>query len=48
MDKKLDKSVADSGEEVQDDPFRFSDIGLIVKNTGFWLIALLCVLFYSC
>lgn len=47
MDKKLDKSVAENGETVKEDPFQFSDIGLIVKNKGFWLIALLCVLFYS-
>lgn len=47
MDKKLDASAAISGDIVEEDPFRFSDIGLIVKNKGFWLIAMLCVLFYS-
>jgi len=46
MDKKLDASMAtDTASE--DDEFKFSDIGLIVKNKGFWLIAFLCVLFYS-
>lgn len=45
MDKKLDASVASTAEP--EDPFKFSDIGLIVKNKGFWLIAFLCVLFYS-
>ncbi len=47
MDKKLDASVALKGDIAEEDPFRFSDIGLIVKNKGFWLIAMLCVLFYS-
>ena len=47
MDKKLDASVAASSEVTDDDPFKFSDIGLIMKNKGFWLIAFLCVLFYS-
>ncbi len=46
MDKKLDASVASNNVEPED-PFKFSDIGLIVKNKGFWLIAFLCVLFYS-
>jgi len=47
MDKKLDASVADSGEVNEEEPFKFSDIGTIVTNKGFWLIAFLCVLFYS-
>jgi len=47
MDKKLDASLALSNNKTADDPFKFSDIGLIMKNKGFWLIALLCVLFYS-
>lgn len=47
MDKKLDASVSSSGNVETEDPFSFSDIGFIVKNKGFWLIALLCVLFYS-
>ena len=45
MDKKLD---AQGGQAVEkDDPFRVSDIGKILKNSGFWLVALLCVLYYS-
>lgn len=47
MDKKLDASVADSSKPTKEDEFKMSDIGLIVKNKGFWLIAILCVLFYS-
>ncbi len=46
MDKKLDAS-AQGMEEEAEEPFRVSDIMLIIKNKGFWLIALLCVLFYS-
>ncbi len=46
MDKKLDASISEEKEE-SEEPFRFSDIKLIVTNKGFWLIALLCVLFYS-
>jgi MFS family permease len=36
-----------NGDVAEEDPFRFSDIAMIVKNKGFWLIAMLCVLFYS-
>ncbi len=46
MDKKLDASNAHL-ENGHEDPFKFSDIKLILKSSGFWLIALLCVLFYS-
>lgn len=46
MDKKLDASK-DAVDEEKDEPFRIGDIGYIIKNKGFWLIALLCVLFYS-
>jgi MFS family permease len=48
MDKKLDKSI-DALEKVvdEDESFKLSDIGFIIKNKGFWLIAFLCVLFYS-
>ncbi len=47
MDKKLDASIADAGIVSDEEPFKFSDIKTIVANKGFWLIALLCVLFYS-
>lgn len=47
MDRKLDKSIAASGETEDEIPFSLSDIKMIVINKGFWLIALLCVLFYS-
>lgn len=47
MDRKLDSQVAISTAS-EDDKFSFSDVVAVVRNPGFWLIALLCVLFYSC
>ena len=45
MDKKLDEQ---SGEaEEKNDPFRISDLGKILSSWAFWLVALLCVLYYS-
>jgi len=46
MDTKLDKSIKGLDEE-KEEPFRVGDIKYIITNKGFWLIALLCVLFYS-
>lgn len=45
-DKKLDASLEEEGAEPEE-PFRMKDIWLIITNKGFWLIAMLCVLFYS-
>ncbi len=45
MDKKLDAQTGEAEEK--DDPFRISDIGQILTSSGFWLVALLCVLYYS-
>ncbi|RLD44687.1 MAG: MFS transporter [Bacteroidetes bacterium] len=46
MDKKLESSEVDL-ELSNEDEFKFSDIIKIIGNKGFWLIAILCVLFYS-
>lgn len=46
MDRKLDNSVVNTEEENKE-AFRMKDIRFIITNKGFWLIALLCVLFYS-
>ncbi|MDR3260689.1 MAG: MFS transporter [Tannerella sp.] len=46
MDRKLDASIGKTDTE-SEDAFRISDIFLIIRNRGFWLIAVLCVLFYS-
>ena len=45
MDKKLDAQTGEAEES--DEPFKVSDIGMILKSGGFWLVALLCVLYYS-
>ncbi|MDR1226764.1 MAG: MFS transporter [Prevotellaceae bacterium] len=47
MDKKLDKELGIDKNTTHEDEFKLSDIGFILKNKGFWLIALLCLLFYS-
>lgn len=47
MDRKLDASLKESALAPEEGSFRFTDIFQIVRNRGFWLIALLCVLFYS-
>ena len=52
MDKKLDKQMEAAaiaaGTEDEEEKFSFKDVKNILFNPGFWLIALLCVLFYSC
>ncbi len=45
MYKKLDAQTGEAEEK--DDPFRISDIGQILRSQGFWIVALLCVLYYS-
>ena len=45
LDKKLDAQCVEVEEK--DAPFRISDIGRIFTSSGFWLIALLCILYYS-
>lgn len=45
MDKKLDEQT--HAEEEKDEPFQIKDLGKILSSTGFWLVALLCVLYYS-
>lgn len=45
MDKKLDAQTGEAEEK--DDPFKISDLGQILTSMGFWLVSLLCVLYYS-
>ncbi|OYT16961.1 MAG: oxalate:formate antiporter [Bacteroidetes bacterium 4572_77] len=47
MDKKLEASEGVGDDINEEDEFKVSDILTILTNKGFWLIALLCVLFYS-
>ena len=53
FDKKLDNQDAEAAvlnntKKSDDDKFKFSDIGKILTNKNFILIALLCVFFYCC
>ena len=45
MDKKLDSQTGEAEEK--DDPFKIKDLGKILSDGGFWIVALLCVLYYS-
>ena len=47
MDKKLDYTSKQIEKESDDEGFHFSDLKFIFTNPGFWLITLLCLLFYS-
>lgn len=48
MDAKLDKQEVNAvAEDNSEEAFKVSDLKLIVCNKGFWLIALLCLCFYS-
>ena len=50
MDSKLDKQLEAAGElkeEASEEEFKFSDLGKIFTSKMFWLVALLCVLYYS-
>lgn len=50
MDKKFDKQLKSAGqisEESSEEEFKFSDLGNIFKSKMFWLVALMCVLYYS-
>ena len=50
MDKKLDKQLAAAGEAEEatnDEEFKIGDVKVILSSKIFWLVALLCVLYYS-
>jgi nitrate/nitrite transporter NarK len=47
MDRRLDSSSRTSQTSSNGEEFRLSDIGITLRNPGFWLITLFCVLFYS-
>lgn len=48
MDKKLDRQQREAVTSDDSEKFSFRDVKNILQNRGFWLIALLCVLFYAC
>ena len=50
MDQKFDKQLIASGEkkeESSEEEFQIKDLGKIFSSKMFWLVALLCVLYYS-
>lgn len=51
MDKKFDKQLITAGlataEKDPEDEFHISDLGKIFSSKMFWIVALLCVLYYS-
>ena len=46
MDKKLETEMGTNAEE-KDDPFKISDLKFIFSSKVFWIVSLLCVLYYS-
>ncbi len=51
MDRKFDNQLVAAGlateEKSPEDEFHISDLGVIFKSKMFWIVALLCVLYYS-
>ena len=51
MDRKFDAQLVEAGlateEKSPEDEFHISDLGAIFKSKMFWIVALLCVLYYS-
>ncbi|MBQ1205098.1 MAG: MFS transporter [Alistipes sp.] len=50
MDQQFDKQLVASGEkkeETSEEEFQIKDLGKIFSSKMFWLVALLCVLYYS-
>lgn len=51
MDRVFDRQLAFSGEKTEetgdDEEFHISDLGQIFSSRMFWIVALLCVLYYS-
>ena len=50
MDRKFDKQLEAAGEltkEANEEEFKLKDLGKIFSSKMFWLVALLCVLYYS-
>ena len=47
MDKKLDKQTGAADNADPEEEFKFSDIGKIFSSKLFWIVAMLCVLYYS-
>ena len=48
LDKKIDKELETVEATSPEEEFKLSDVKVVFSNYGFWLMAILCVLFYSC
>ncbi len=46
LDKKEDKAAA-AAQADPEEGFKFSDLGILLGNKGFWLVAVLCLMFYA-
>ncbi len=47
MDKKLDNQLGANTTEENEEEFKMSDVTNILSSKAFWIVALLCVLYYS-
>ena len=51
MDRKFDEQLIAAGEKTAEsdpeDEFKITDLGKILSSRSFWVVALLCVLYYS-
>lgn len=47
MDAKFDKEKQAAVENSDEEVFKINDLKFIITNKGFWLLALLCLMFYS-
>lgn len=46
MDRKLDREIA-ATESEPEDRFKFADLKILFTSRGFWMITLLCLMFYA-
>ena len=51
MDRKLDAELQAAGKSAGDEPseeeFKIADLGIIFRSKMFWIVAIMCVLYYS-
>ncbi|MGL5937685.1 MAG: MFS transporter [Phocaeicola sp.] len=47
MDKRFDREMEQPMQDSEEEKFSINNVGTILKSSVFWLIALLCVLFYA-
>ena len=51
MDRKLDSELQATGKFAGDEPseeeFKIADLGIIFRSKMFWIVAIMCVLYYS-